>query len=55
MTTPLIAACTNCNSTTAPLITRAGRLVCRNCWTVGGLLDDDNPATNVAKEVMPHA
>ena len=45
MTTPLIAACTNCNSTTAPLLTRAGRLLCRKCWTVGGLLDDDKEET----------
>ena len=55
MTTPLIPACHNCGTTTVPLLTRAGRLVCRNCWTVGGLLDDDKEATNVAKEVMSHA
>ena len=45
--TPPIPCC-NCGTTTAPLLTRAGRLLCRACWTVGGLLDDD-------KEVMPHA
>ena len=53
--TTLIPACCNCDTTTAPLLTRAGRLVCRSCWTVGGLLDDDKGETNVAKEVMSHA
>ena len=40
MTTPLIPACCNCGTTTAPLLTRAGRLVCRSCYCPLGLDDD---------------
>jgi len=41
---PLIPACHNCGTTTAPLLTRAGRLLCRSCWCPLGL-DDDKEET----------
>ena len=44
MTAPLIPCCCNCNSTTAPLLTRAGRLVCRSCYCPLGLDDDKGDA-----------
>lgn len=40
MTTPLIPGCWNCGTTTAPLLTRAGRSLCRACWCPLGLDDD---------------
>jgi hypothetical protein len=36
----LIPTCHNCRSTEA-LEERHGLLICRGCWTIGGLLDDE--------------
>ena len=38
--TALIPTCHNCRTTEA-LEERHGLLICRGCWTIGGLLDEE--------------